>query len=401
MNILVPNLGSTSLKYKLFESASETVLARGKVERIGSQTSIISTFDGGDVHQTTLPIASHSEALLYLIQNWHNLISSGHDGTVDAIALKAVHAGPKYCGSFLVDDDVLESMEQFLPVAPLHNAIYLNAIRSFRSTLPGIPIVASFETGFHSSMPEYAQTYGIPYEWTQRFGIRRYGFHGASHSYIAARVPELLKKEAIGLRIISCHLGGSSSICAICDGRSLDCSFGFSPQSGIDHATRSGDLDPFVVRFVALQLGESDDEVLASLAVNGGLLGISGVSCDCRDLEAASADGNLRARLALDVFIYTVRKYIGAFFAVLGGVDVLVFTGGIGENSAFIRKQTCQGLEHLGIAIDASLNHTVRDEVREISASSSIARVLVVPADEELMVARGAARILADRPALV
>ena len=273
------------------------------------------------------------------------------------MAFKAVHAGPRYRGTFVIDDGVLEAMEEFLPAAPAHNAIYLAAIRAFREAMPGVPLVAAFETEFHATMPEYAARYGVPPEWREEHGIRRYGFHGASHRYVGERAAELLARPKDTLRLVSCHLGGSSSMCAIDRGRSVDTSMGFSPQSGLENATRSGDLDVFAVLYMMEKRNWPVSEVREQLAKGGGLAGLAGVpGGDVRDLEQAAAAGSADAALALEVFAYEVRKTIGAYAAAMGGVDAVAFTGGIGENSPRLRSACCAGLEFLGIRLDRERN---------------------------------------------
>jgi len=313
----------------------------------------------------------------------------------EAVAFKTVHAGPRYRGTFLIDENVLAAMEEFLPAAPAHNAIYLEAIRAFREALPGVPLVAAFETEFHATMPAHASRYGVPTWWREQHGIERYGFHGASHRYIAERTAAYLGRPLEELRIISCHLGGSSSICAIERGRSIDTTMGFSPQSGLENATRCGDVDVFAVLFMMDKHGWTTAEARRQLAQNGGLAGLSGIAGgDVRDLEQAAAEGNQDARLALDLFTYQVRKTIGAYAAAMGGLDAVAFTGGIGENSARLRSACCRGLEFLGVHLDAAKNETDSGD-RLISPSEAPVAVLALATNEELIVARRAYRLLA------
>ncbi len=359
MNILVPNLGSTSLKYQILEMPSERLLARGRFERVSDYRQAISEIRVGDV-------------------------------PIDAVAFKAVHAGKAYRGTFVVDEGVIAAMEEFLPAAPAHNAIYLAAFRAFREAMPGVPLVAAFETEFHATMPEYAARYGVPAEWRENYGIRRYGFHGASHQYIGGRVAEMLGRPAAELRTISCHLGGSSSVCAIAGGRSVDTTMGFSTQSGLENATRHGDLDVFAVLYMMDRRGWDTAEVRRQLTRTGGLAGLSGVAGgDVRDLETAAAAGNADACLALEVFAYEVRKTIGAYAAVMGGVDAVAFTGGIGENSARLRAMCCSGLEFLGIRLDAIANGNGSGD-RVLSPAGAPVSVLALATNEELVVARRA-----------
>jgi len=363
MNILVPNLGSTSLKYQLISMPDESVLARGRVERVTDYEAAIQQIDT-------------------------------RGASIDAVAFKTVHGGPRYRGTFLVDENVLQALEEYLPAAPTHNRIYLEGIRAFQRALPGARLVAAFETEFHATMPEYAARYGVPAEWRERYGIRKYGFHGASHEYISRRVPELLGRPPASLRLISCHLGGSSSICAIQAGRSVDVTMGFSPQSGLENATRHGDLDVFAVLFLMEKLGWNLEETRQQLARNGGLAGLSGIpGGDVRDIEAAARDGNRDAAIALDVFAYEIKKTIGAYAAAMGGVDAIAFTGGIGENAPAIRAAALSGLEFLGVLLDWEKNHRGTGD-RLISADNSRVAVLVVSTNEELIVARRAYRCL-------
>ena len=363
MNILVPNLGSTSLKYQLLEMPSEQVLARGRLERVRDYRNAVGQIQLSDVR-------------------------------IDAVAFKAVHAGPSYRGTFSIDAQVLAAMEEFLPVAPAHNAIYLAGIRAFRESLPGIPLVAAFETEFHASMPEYASRYGVPTEWRERYGVRRYGFHGASHRYVGERAAIMLARSQDSLRLVSCHLGGSSSICAIDRGRSVDTTMGFSPQSGLENATRSGNVDAFAVLYMMERRGWTVAEVSDQLSRGGGLAGLSGVAGgDVRDIEQAVEKGSQDASLALEVLSYQVRKTIGAYAAAMGGLDGVVFTGGIGENSPRLRSACCERLEFLGVHLDAARNEQGSGD-RIISPDGAPVSVLALATNEELIVARRAYALL-------
>ena len=374
MNILIPNLGSTSLKYRILEMPSEKALAKGRLERVSNYTQAISEISSGEISTGKISTGEISTA-----------------GTpIDAIALKAVHGGPKYRGTFVVDDGVMDALRQFLPAAPAHNAIYLTAIEAFRQAMPGVPIVAAFEPEFHATMPEHARLYGVPGDWLEE-GVAKYGFHGASHQYIAERVAAMLGRQ---VKLVSCHLGGSSSMCAIDGGRSVDTTMGFSPQSGLESATRHGDLDVFAVLYMMERHGWSTEEVRRQLAGGGGLAGLSGVAGgDVRDLESAAAQGGRRAELALEVFVYEVKKTLGAFAAAMGGLEAVAFTGGIGENSARLRAACCAGLEFLGIRIDPARNESGSGD-RVVSAEDSRVTVLAVETNEEVIVARRAWRCL-------
>ena len=392
VRVLVPNLGSTSLKYQLLDMEGEWVLARGKIERIGSAQSVITTWDAeGRPAQTTAAIPDHRAAIQALIDR---LQGGAHPATIDAVGFKAVHGGPRYRGSFVVDDALLEAMKDFVPVAPVHNPVYIQAMEIFREVLRGVPMVAVFEPGFHVTIPDRAAVYGVPYEWLEKHGIRRYGFHGSSHRYISERVPQLLGRTAAGLRLVSCHLGGSSSICAIRDGKSVDSSFGFSAQSGMEHAARVGELDPFAVLYVMAKEKLTPAQVSEILCRKSGLLGISGVSSDLRDIEEAATKGNARAALAIDILVYEVKKYLGAFAAAMGGLDAVAFAGGIGENAWRVREAVCRDMEFLGILLDAESNRQPANGDRLISRPHSSVAVLVIHTNEEVIVARETVRVI-------
>jgi acetate kinase len=402
MRILVPNLGSTSLKYQLIETDSETVLARGKMDRIGGGESQVVAWATGMAEElhSTAQIPDHRAAIKILIDHLASLGGGGATSQgISAVGFKAVHGGPRYCGSFPVDDELLRAMQEFVSVAPAHNPIYIQAMQIFRELLPGVPMVAVFETGFHSTLPDRASFYGVPYEWREKYGVRRYGFHGSSHRYVAQRVPQLLNRPAEGLRLISCHLGGSSSICAIHDGKSVDISHGFSPQSGLEQSSRAGDLDAFAVLRVMDKEKLSPAEMGRLLCKKGGLEGISGLSNDVRDLEKAATEGHLRASIALAVYIYQVKKHLGAYAAAMGGLDAVAFAGGIGENSWRTRAEVCSGMEFLGIRVDPKSNLAPSRTDRIISLPGSPVSVLVVFTNEELMVARETLRVLSAPPA--
>jgi acetate kinase len=397
MRILVPNLGSTSLKYQLIETESETVLARGKIDRIGgTESQIISWETGqGDDSRRAAHVPDHRAAIKILVDHLATLggaAALGH--AIAAVGFKAVHAGPRYCGTFAVDNQLLAAMQEFAFVAPAHNPIYIQAMQIFRDLLPGVPMVAVFETGFHSTLPDRASFYGVPREWREKYGVRRYGFHGASHRYVGQRVPQLLGRPAAGLRLVSCHLGGSSSICANYDGKSVDVSHGFSLQSGLEQSSRSGDLDAFIPLLVMEKENLTPTQMARILSQQGGLLALSGLSNDVRDLEAAAAQGHARASLALDVYVYQIRKYIGAYAAAMGGLDAVAFAGGIGENAWRIREKVCAEMAFLGLRLDPEANRQPSRTDRLISAPGSAVSVLIVFTNEELMVARETLRLL-------
>ncbi len=381
MYILVSNVGSTSLKFKLFDMPSERLLCEGRVERVGSSEAIYryqNILNGYSVYRENFEVPDYSSGIRLFLHDMTAgagaALSSVEE--IEAVGFKTVLA-KGYYGVHLLDEQVLQAMRDYLFVAPAHNAPYLEAIGRFREILPDAKLVGVFETAFHTTIPLERRLYSLPYEWYERYGIMRMGYHGASHSYIA--------DQTSGKKIISCHLGGSCSLCAIEDGKSVDTSFGFSLQTGIPHANRAGDFDPYVIPFLRNE-GLSEEEILKQIAKNGGLLGLSGVSNDLRQVEAAAESGNQRAELAIDVLAVSIIRYIGAFYAELGGLDQLVFTGGIGENSATLRKKVCGPLAHMGIILDEAANESLHSGV--ISTADSPVEVLIIPAYEEIGVAR-------------
>ena len=396
MKVLVVNVGSTSLKYKLFETDSESVLASGGAERVKSDKGLFFHHANGKPEvRLEIPLPDHNAAvnlmLSKLVAQDVGVLNSLDQ--VAAIGFKTVLAGdlPE---TVLLTDEVIARMEHYNIIMPAHNPPYVAAIRIFQQLLPRTPLVGVFETGFHRDRPQYTMVYGVPYEWYEELGIKRYGYHGTSHRYVSQRVCEILGYGPQGVRIISCHLGGSSSLCAIKDGRSVDTSMGFSAQSGVVNSTRSGDLDPFVLMYVMREKKLSAQEVSDILTTQGGLAGISGLSGDIRDLEQAAEQGDEGARLALEVMVYDVRRYIGAYAAILGGVDVLTFAGGIGEKGVRMRHLICQGLEFLGIELDEERNRRAQGMEAIISQDGSRVKLVVVPTNEELMVARETMRLV-------
>jgi acetate kinase len=387
MNVLVANIGSTSFKYRLYAMPEETLLARGGVERIGSPNSRSYVVqEDGRTRETIGPVPDHAAAVTACLTQLTD-VKSGCLRSADdlaAIGFKAVHA-KSVSGVQIVNDDVLSAMEAYNRVAPAHNPPYIAAMRQLRSAFPKLPLVSAFETGFHQTTPDAYRYYAAPYEWAERHGVFRHGFHGASHRYIAGRTAELMKRD--DLRIISCHLGGSSSLCAIRNGRSVGASMGMSPQSGIPNNNRVGDFDPFAIPVVMQETGLTLDEVLHQLAEEGGLKGLSGGSNDLRDIEQSAANGDKRSKLALDVFVGSVRDWLGAFLVRLGGADAVVFTGGIGENSASIRAAVCDGLTELGIELDSAKNESAKGET-VVSKDGSRVTIWTMPTNEEIVVAR-------------
>lgn len=398
MKILVANLGSTSFKYRLYDlagSGSETLLARGSVERIGSkQARVVVKSAKGDFEMVE-PIADHGDAVKICLDQLTDpsvgVLQNASD--VAAIGFKAVHA-KGITGVQLVTEDVLEAMEDFADVACAHNPPYIKAMRMLGERFPSLPLVAAFETGFHRTIPEANQRYAIPEHWANVYGIRRWGFHGASHRYIAGRMSEILKRD--DLKIISCHLGGSSSLCAIRNGKSQACSLGMSPQSGLPHNNRVGDFDVFALPVLLRETGQSLDQILDTLANHSGLKGLSGAGCDLRDIEGEANIGNPQAELALQVFVASVRHHLGAYLLELDGADAIVFTGGIGENSVRIRWDVCNHLDWFGIKLDPSRNAAAKDEAI-VSAEGSRVQVWTLPTNEEIVVARQARDLLSGR----
>lgn len=392
MKILVANIGSTSFKYRLFDMDGQRQLARGGIERIGSERSRCFAEIGRHRRERTLRVPDQAEAVRQCLAQLTDAESGCLEDAseVSAIAFKAVHGG-SVTGVRRVTPEVIGAMERMNQVAPAHNPPYISAMRLLAEQLPEIPLVAAFETDFHRTIPEHNRLYAVPYEWAQEGLVRRWGFHGASHRYIATRTAELLSRD--DLRLISCHLGGSSSLCAIRNGQSLATSMGFSAQSGLPQSNRVGDFDPFALPLVMEQTGKSLFEVLGMLASEGGLLGLSGLSGDFRDIEQAAQGGNARARLTLQVYAASVRHYLGAYLVELGSAEVIVFTGGIGENRPGLRAAVCENLEELGIVLDPEANQTAQGEAK-ISTSASRVQVWVVPTNEELIVARQAAQLL-------
>jgi acetate kinase len=396
MKILVANLGSTSFKFRLFDMDARCQLARGGTERIGSARSRSFVELGGQRFEDEGPIADHAAAvrrcLEQLTHPQHGCLGSAAE--VAAIGFKAVHGG-RVGGVQRITPDVLSAMEEMNDVAPAHNPPYLAAMRLLHEKLPDIPLIAAFETAFHASIPQRHRYYAVPWHWATDYHVQRWGFHGASHRYIAQRTAQLLQRP--DARIISCHLGGSSSLCAIRGGVSVATSMGMSPQSGLPHNNRTGDFDVFSLPVLLRRTGKTLEELLHELAEHSGLLGLSGLSGDVRDLQAAAAQGNDRAQLALDVFAGSVRHYLGAYLVELGGADAVVFTGGIGENSASIRQAVCRDLHALGIVLDEEANAQARGETR-IDAADSRVQLWTIPTNEEWIVACQVAELL-GRPA--
>lgn len=392
MKILVANLGSTSFKYRLFDMASEKQLARGGVERIGSPESPCFVEIGGKRTDLKASVPDHAVAVRTCLEQLTDPVSGCLKSAdeVSAIGFKAVHGG-RVSDVQRVTPDVLAAMEEMSPVAPAHNPPYIRAMRILAERLPEIPLVAAFETGFHNTIEDRLRTYPAPLEWAEQLHIRRWGFHGASHRFIGTRMGEILGRS--DARVISCHLGGSNSICAIRGGKSVATSMGMSPQTGLPHNNRIGDFDPFAIPLIMKAENKTLEEVLHTLAEKSGLLGLSGISGDIRDLEDAAAAGKQRARLALDVFTSEIRRHLGGMLLELGGAEAIVFTGGIGENGVNTRTAVCHNLKELGIELDPAINASAKGECKISSASSKV-QVWTIPTNEELIVARQTRQLL-------
>ncbi len=388
MKVLVANLGSTSFKYRLFDLADETQLARGGIDRIGQPQSACFVEIGAHREEDTRSVPDHAAAVKLCLEHlmhpeWGCLKSAEE---VEGIGFKAVFAG-KLSGIRIVNDELLDAMEALADIAPAHNPPYAKAMRQLRQAFPQIPLVAALETAFHETIPPEIRGYAIPYEWEEEHGVRRWGFHGASHRYIGQRIGQILGRD--DLRVISCHLGGSNSLCAMRGGISQANSLGMSPQSGLPHNNRVGDFDPFALPVLMRATGKSLEQLLEDLGNKSGLLGVSGLSADVRDLEDAASKGHARADHALKLFTQSIRQYLGAYLTVLNGADAIVFTGGIGENSVRVRRDVCSNLEWAGIELDADKNTNVKRNAETcISTDTSKVQIWVVPTNEEIVVAK-------------
>lgn len=396
MNILVINCGSSSLKYQLINSKTEEVLAKGLCERIGIEGSQI-TYQpaGGNKEINVSPMPTHTQAIQLVLDALTNsktgVIKSLSE--VGAVGHRIVHGGEKFTGSTILTEDALKAIEECCDLAPLHNPANLIGIRACQELMPNVPMVAVFDTAFHQTMPEEAYLYGLPYEYYEKYKIRRYGFHGTSHSYVSKKAAELLGKPYDSLKTIVCHLGNGASVSAVKYGKSIDTSMGLTPLEGLVMGTRSGDMDPAIMEFIAKKENLDIAGVMEVLNKKSGVLGLSKLSSDFRDLEAASADGNELAKKTLKVFAYRVIKYIGAYTAAMDGVDAIVFTAGVGENGPHTRKAVCGNLSYLGIKLDEEANNK-RGEDIVISTPDSTVAVMVIPTNEELAIARETASLV-------
>ncbi|MGQ9622702.1 MAG: acetate/propionate family kinase [Candidatus Caldatribacteriaceae bacterium] len=391
MNILVVNCGSSTVKYQLFRMEDESryeVLAKGIVERIGIPGSRLECNHLGTSHVEERGVPNHRVALECVVraltEGGTRVLESTKE--IEAVGHRVVHGGERFASSVVIDEEVLQVIRACADLAPLHNPPNILGIEACRDLMPEVPQVAVFDTAFHGTLPEYAYIYAIPYEYYEKYRIRRYGFHGTSHRYVAERAAKMMGRDIKELRLITCHMGSGVSFTAVLHGKSIDTSMGFTPLEGLVMGTRCGDIDPAIVFSLMKKEGLSVEQVEEILNKKSGVLGISGISSDTRDIEDAAPHSH-RARLTLEVIAYRAKKYIGAYYAILGGLDGLVFTAGIGENSSYIRKSICAGLEHLGIFVDDERN-TVRRREAFISRDDSPVKVMVIPTNEELMIAR-------------
>ncbi|MFF2878815.1 acetate kinase [Gottfriedia sp. NPDC057991] len=391
-NILAINAGSSSLKFQLIEMPSEKVLTIGLVERIGLKDSVFVISVNGEKIKEVTDIADHAVAVKMLLEKLIGLgIISSFD-EIHGVGHRVVHGGELFTDSALITEEVEQQIDQLSDLAPLHNPANLVGIRAFKELLPNIPAVAVFDTAFHQTMPEESYLYSLPYEYYKQFGIRKYGFHGTSHKYVTERAAELIGKPLEELRLISCHLGNGASIAAVEGGKSIDTSMGFTPLAGVTMGTRSGNLDPALIPFIMEKTGKTAEEVLDVLNKQSGMLGISGFSSDLRDIETAAEEGNKRAIIAQSVFIERIHKYLGSYAARMKGVDAIIFTAGIGENGPEIRQAVLEGLEFMGVYFDPSKNN-FRGKEAFISFDHSPVKVIVIPTNEEVVIARDVVRV--------
>ena len=395
-NVLVINCGSSSLKYQLMDMTNERLVAKGLVERIGMDDGI-HTYNrpNKDDFQETQPITDHAQAIelvmAALTSPDHGVLQSMAE--VVAVGHRVVHAGEKYSASAVIDAGVLEALKECVPLAPLHNPANITGIEACRQVMPNVPMVGVFDTAFHQTMPDRSYIYPIPYELYEDFQIRRYGFHGTSHRFVTLRAAQLLERDPGELNLITCHLGNGASMAAVSGGQSIDTSMGLTPLEGLMMGTRSGDIDPAIVGYLSRRLDKSLADIEKMLNKESGLLGISGISSDLRDVEREFANGNDRARLALEVYGYHIRKYIGSYAVALGRVDAIIFTAGVGEHASLVREWACQGLEAIGATLDPFKNATRHDEAI-ISKMASRVKIMIIPTNEELMIARDTAGLV-------
>ena len=393
--VFVINCGSSSLKYQLIDMKNENVMAKGLIERIGMDGSVLKhTPANANTIDISTEIPDHKVAIQLVIEA---LLDENHGvikkmSEINAVGHRVVHGGERFTDSMLITTDVIKGIEACCEIAPLHNPPNLHGILACMELLPEVPQVAVFDTAFHQTMPKTAFLYGLPYEMYVKYGLRRYGFHGTSHRYVAQKAAEMMGEHMSDLRIITCHLGNGASLTAIKYGKSVDTSMGYTPLEGLIMGTRSGEIDPAIIPFLMEKENMDAMQIDNFLNRRSGILGISGLSSDFRDLEAAANNGDERSQLAIDIFAYKVKKYIGGYVAAMGGVDAIVFTAGLGENSPFMREKICNGLEYLGTRIDPELNK-IRGKAREVSIKRARTKIFVIPTNEELVIARDTKRI--------
>lgn len=389
MKILVVNCGSSSLKYQVLDMTDESLICKGLVERIGIEGSILTHSKiGADKFVLEVPMKDHKDAISHVIEaiqdKEHGVITDMSE--IGAVGHRVAHGGEKFAESVLITDEVLAAIEDCVELAPLHNPANILGIKACMDLMPGTPEVAAFDTAFHQSMPAESYIYSIPYKYYEQYGLRRYGFHGTSHKYVAEVAADMLDKSIEDLKIITCHLGNGASIAAVKDGRSIDTSMGFTPLAGLAMGTRSGDIDPAIISYICKKEGITVDEMNSVLNKESGVYGMSGISSDMRDIKSAAAEGNERAQLTLDVYAHKIKAFVGAYIAEMNGVDAIVFTAGIGENDPLTRANVCRDMDALGIILDPEKNETREQSV--ISADDSKVKVLLIPTNEELMIAR-------------
>uniref|UniRef100_A0AB33IZY9 Acetate kinase n=1 Tax=Prevotella sp. GTC17253 TaxID=3236793 RepID=A0AB33IZY9_9BACT len=390
MNILVLNCGSSSIKYKLYNMDNESVLAQGGVERIGLDEAFIKvTLPNGEKKKIMHDMPDHKEGVNFVFKCLLDPeIGAIKDlKEIDAVGHRIVQGGDKFCQSVIVDEKVEEGIEELCDLAPVHNAGHLRGLRAVDALMPGTPQVCVFDNAFHSTMPDYAYLYGVPYELYEKYHVRRYGFHGTSHRYVSQRVCDFLGRDIKTQKIITCHIGNGASVTAVKYGECVDTSMGLTPLAGVMMGSRSGDIDPSAVTYLMDKLGKKPQEMADFLNKESGVLGITGISSDMREIESAAKEGHERAQLALKMYDYRIKKYIGAYAAAMGGVDIIVWTAGVGENQVGTRLQSCSGLEFLGVKMDAKANN-VRGKEAIISTPDSKVTVCVIPTDEEIVIAR-------------
>jgi len=390
--VIAINAGSSSLKFQLFEMPSEEVVTKGLVERIGLDNAIFNITVNGEKEEEIRDIPDHSVAVKILLDKLTSLGIVKSLDEIESIGHRVVHGGEVFNDSVLITDEVLQEIDELSELAPLHNPANVTGIKAFKEVLPNVPSIAVFDTAFHQTMPEKSFLYSLPYEYYEKYGIRKYGFHGTSHKYVSERAAELLGRPIEQLRLISCHLGNGASIAAIEGGKSIDTSMGFTPLAGVAMGTRSGNIDPALIPYIMEKTNQTADEVINVLNKKSGMLGVSGFSSDLRDITNAASEGNERAELALDIFASRIHKYIGSYAARMYGVDAIIFTAGIGENSDIIRARVLRGLEFMGIYWDPALNQ-IRGEETFINYPHSPVKVIVIPTNEEVMIARDAVRL--------